>query len=158
MMLQRLEPFNELRRRQEAMNRLWAGFTPAVSSDSPEIEAWAVPLDVIAKGDDTIVRASMPGVAPDDVQVSIEDNVLTIKGQTCSHDQVEGGNYLMRERRVGAFHRALRLPDTVDTEKAQPHYEHGVLTVTIPKAESKKARQLTVQVGSSNGNEGSQLT
>jgi HSP20 family protein len=99
----------------------------------------------------------MPGVAPDDIQVSIEDNVLTIKGQTCSDDKIDDGNYLMRERRVGAFHRALRLPDTVDTEKAQPHYEHGVLTVTIPKAESKKARKLTVQVGSSNGNEGGHL-
>jgi HSP20 family protein len=83
------------------MNRLWGAFTPTASSDSPEIEAWAVPLDVIAKGDDIIVRASMPGVAPDDVQVSIEDNVLTIKGQTCSHDQVDDGNYLMRERRRG---------------------------------------------------------
>lgn len=157
MLLQRWEPSIELRRRQETMNRRW-GFTPVVSSDSPEIEDWAVPLDVIAKGDDIIVRASMPGVAPDDVQVSIEDNVLTIKGQTCSNDQVEDGNYLMRERRVGTFHRSLRLPDTVDTDKAQPHYEHGVLTVTIQKAESKKARKLTVQVGSSNGNQGGQLT
>jgi HSP20 family protein len=148
-MLQRLGPFNELGRRQEAMNRLWGAFTPTGSSEGPEIEAWAVPLDVIIKGDDIIVCASMPGVDPDDIQVSIEDNVLTIKGQTCSHDQVDEGNYLMRERRVGAFHRALRLPDTVDTEKAQPHYERGVLTVTIPKAESKKARKLTVQVGSS---------
>lgn len=153
MMLQRLDPSNELRHRQEVMNRLWGGFAPAASSDSTEIETWAVPLDVIAKGDDIIVRASMPGVAPGDVQVSIEDNVLTIKGQTCSYDRDEDGNYLMRERRVGTFHRSLRLPDTVDTEKAQPHYEHGVLTVTIPKAESKKARKLTVQVGSPNGKE-----
>jgi len=152
MMLQHLAS-SELRHRQEALSRLWGGFPQAVSSDTPEIEAWAVPLDVITKGDDIIVRASMPGVASGDVQVSIEDNVLTIKGQTCSQDQVDDGNYLMRERRVGAFHRSLRLPDTVDTEKAQPHYEHGVLTVTIPKAESKKARQLKVQVGSSNGNE-----
>jgi HSP20 family protein len=156
MTLQRLERFNELRPMQAAFNRLWGGLSSAASSDIPEIEAWAVPLDVIARGDDIIVRASMPGVAPEDVQVSIEDNVLTIKGQTCSYGQADDVNYLMHERRVGAFHRALRLPDTVDTEKAQPHYEHGVLTVTIPKAESKKARQLTVQVGGSTGNQGGQ--
>ena len=61
----------------------------------------------------------------------------------------EGSTYLMREQRTGSFHRALRLPDTVDTDKAQPEYQHGVLTVSIPKA--KKARQLKVQVGSGAG-------
>jgi HSP20 family protein len=58
----------------------------------------------------------------------------------------------MRERRTGSFHRSLRLPDTVDTDKAYPEYQHGVLTVTIPKAEAKKARQLKVQVGSGASN------
>jgi HSP20 family protein len=113
------------------------------------MENWAIPLDVIAKDDNIIVRATLPGVAPDDIQVSVEDNVLTIRGQTADQFQNGDGSYLMRERRVGSFHRALRLPDTVDTDKAHPEYEHGVLTITIPKAEAKKARHLTVQVGSS---------
>lgn len=149
-MVQRWEPFNELRRMQDVMDRMWRGFggPAAGSADSPEMETWAIPLDVIAKGDDIIVRATLPGVAPEDIQVSIEDNVLTIKGQTAPQFMNNGdSSYLMRERRVGAFHRALRLPDTVDTDKAQPHYEHGVLTVTIPKAEAKKARHLKVEVG-----------
>jgi HSP20 family protein len=117
------------------------------------MESWAIPLDVIARGDEFIVRATLPGVAPEDIQVSIEDNVLTIKGQTAAQIQNgDGGTYLMRERRTGSFHRALRLPDTVDTDKAHPEYQNGVLTVTIPKAEAKKARQLKVQVGSGVGN------
>jgi HSP20 family protein len=136
---------------QETMERLWRGYggNPSSSSDSPHVENWAIPLDVRAEGDDIVVRASMPGVAPEDIQVLIEDNVLTMKGQTTSNDEDADGHYLMRERRLGAFHRGLRLPETVDTEKAQTRYEHGVLTVTIPKAESKKARQLKVEVGSS---------
>jgi HSP20 family protein len=153
-MVQRWEPFNELRRMQETMDRMWRGIgtSPAGSVDSPEMESWAIPLDVIAKGDDFIVRATLPGVVPEDIQVSIEDNVLTIKGQTAPHFMNGEGTYLMRERRVGSFHRALRLPDTVDTDKAEPHYEHGVLTVTIPKAEAKKARHLKVAVGSGSTN------
>jgi HSP20 family protein len=130
---------------------MWRGFggSSAGVTDGPEIESWAIPLDVIAKGDDFIVRATLPGVSPEDIQVSIEDNVLTIRGQTAAQFQNgEDGTYLMRERRTGSFHRALRLPDTVDTDKAYPEYQHGVLTVTIPKAEAKKARRLTVQVGS----------
>lgn len=150
-MVQRWEPLNELRRMQDTMDRMWRGFgsSEAGVTNGPEMESWAIPLDVIAKGDDIIVRATLPGVAPDDIQVSIEDSVLTIKGQTASQFQNgDGGTYLMRERRTGSFHRALRLPDTVDTDKAHPEYQHGVLTVTIPKAEAKKARQLKVQVGS----------
>ena len=88
----------------------------------------------------------MPGVAPSDIHVSIEDDVLTIKGETASHFENSEGSYLMRERRNGSFHRSLRLPDTVDHDKAEPHYEHGVLTITLPKAEAKKAKHFEVKV------------
>ena len=108
--------------------------------------AWAAPLDVVAEGDDFVVRASMPGVAPENIQVSIEDNVLTIHGETASHFEHAEGNYLMRERRSGSFHRSLRLPDTVDHDKAEPRYEHGVLTVSMPKAEAKRAKQFEVKM------------
>jgi HSP20 family protein len=145
MVLQRWDPFNELRQMQNTMNRLWQGF--GRGAEPQEMETWAVPLDVLQEGDNFIVRASMPGVNPDDIQVSIEDNVLTIRGQSASEAEHKEGNYLMRERRTGSFHRALRLPDTVATDQAQPFYEHGVLTITIPKAEAKKAKQLKVSVG-----------
>ena len=92
------------------------------------------------------MRASLPGVSPDNIQVSIEDNVLTIRGETASHFENTEGNYLMRERRSGSFHRSLRLPDTVDQDRAEPRYEHGVLTINLPKAEAKKAKQFDVKV------------
>ena len=149
MMLQRRHPFNpfgELRQMQENMDRMRRRFGAFNHEDGGGMEAWAAPLDVVADGDDFVVRASLPGVAPEHIHVSIEDNVLTIRGETASHFENHEGNYLMRERRSGSFHRSLRLPDTVAHDKAEPRYEHGVLTVTMPKAESKKAKQFEVKV------------
>ena len=147
-MMQRWDPFADLRQMQNTVDRVWrrASSNPSPPSDTPEIEAWAVPLDVVRKGEDTLIRASMPGVSPDDIKVSIEDNVLTIKGKTAEQFEESDSNFLMRERRSGSFHRSLRLPESVDPDKVQPHYEHGVLTITVPKAEGKRARQLQVQV------------
>ena len=149
MMLQRrnhFSPFSELRQMQENMDRMWRRFGSFNHDDGNGFEAWAAPLDVVAHGDDFVVRASMPGVAPENIQVSIEDNVLTIRGETASHFESTEGNYLMRERRSGSFHRSLRLPDTVDQDKAEPRYEHGVLTISLPKAEAKKTKQFEVKV------------
>ena len=155
-MIQRWDPFSDLRQMQDTMDRMWrrVGTAARSSEDGPDMEAWAVPLDVTRKGDCTVIRASMPGVSPEDIQVSIEDNVLTIKGQTVREFQEDEESFLMRERRTGSFHRALRLPDSVDPDKVEPRYEHGVLTITVPKAEAKRARQLQVQVGASASIEG----
>jgi HSP20 family protein len=146
MVLRRWEPLGELRRMQDNMERLWRG-TYANQENGSEIEEWAIPLDVVEEGDNILVRASMPGVKPDDIDVTVENDVLTIKGRTSTESEHKEGNYLMKERRTGSFHRSLRLPDTVDAEKAVPHYEQGVLTVTLPKVEAKKARKLTVVSG-----------
>ncbi len=154
--MQRWDPFSDLRQMQNTMDRMWRrmGTSARNTEDSPEMEAWAVPLDVTRQGENAVIRASMPGVSPEDIQVSIEDNVLTIKGHSAKEVQDEGETYLMRERRTGSFHRALRLPDSVDPDKVEPRYEHGVLTITVPKAEAKRARQLQVQVGTPLGDGG----
>ena len=154
-MIQRWDPFNDLRQIQDTMDRVWRQIGTGGRAGAPEIEAWAVPLDVIRRGDDTVVRASMPGVSPEEIDVSLEDNVLTIKGRTAEEYSEEQDSYLMRERRTGSFHRALRLPESVDPDRVEPRYDHGVLTITIPRAEAKKARQLQVKVGGSPVLEGS---
>tara|TARA_B100001179_G_C18476492_1_gene353773 strand:+ start:235 stop:543 length:309 start_codon:yes stop_codon:yes gene_type:complete len=94
-----------------------------------------------------VVRASLPGVDSDEIKVTIEDGVLTIDGETKVDDEVKVGNYLIRERRAGSFHRSVRLPDSVDVDQAETNYDEGVLTVASPKAESKRAKQLTVTSG-----------
>ncbi len=142
MVLRRWEPLRELRTMEDTINRLWRGY--GGGSANPTVEGWSVPLDVVREGDQILVHASLPGVDPEKIDVSIEDSVLTIKATTHSDVESEEGKYLMRERRTGSFHRALRLPNTVDTERIQPGYKNGVLTITIPKAESKKAKRLKV--------------
>jgi HSP20 family protein len=121
-------------------------------SEPENVENWAIPLDVVQQGDNIIVKASVPGVNPEDIDVSIENDVLTIKGQTREEREHQEGNYLMRERRAGSFYRALRLPDTLDSDQAQCHYEHGVLSITFPRMEAKRARRL--QVSSGQGSQG----
>ena len=151
MVLRRWEPFRELRQMQENMDRMWRSFSPG-GGEEGNVENWAVPLDVVQQGDNIIIKASVPGVNPEDLDVSIENDVLIIKGQTKEEREHQEGNYLMRERRSGSFYRALRLPDTLDSDQAQSHYEHGVLSITFPRMESKRARRL--QITSSQGSQG----
>jgi HSP20 family protein len=146
MVLRRREPFRELWQMQENMDRMWRSFGQE-GSEPGNVENWAIPLDVVQQGDNIIVKASVPGVNPEDIDVSIENDVLTIKGQTKEEREHQEGNYLMRERRAGSFYRALRLPDTLDSDQAQCHYEHGVLSITFPRMESKRARHLQVSSG-----------
>ena len=145
MLLQRWDPLFELRRMHRYTDRMWRGFPIAI--DGREESRWSIPLDAVEEDDKLVVRASLPGISPDDIDVTVEDKVLTITGKTKEeHEQKEGG-YLVRERRSGSFHRALRLPDTVDVDKAETHYEDGVLTIALPRTESRKAKHLTVSTG-----------
>jgi HSP20 family protein len=141
MVIRRWEPFRELRQMQENVDRMWRNFS---GGEEGAGENWAIPLDVVQEGENIVVKASVPGVDPADIDVSIENEVLTIKGHTTEESERQQDNYLMRERHTGCFYRALRLPDSVDFDKAQPNYENGVLTITFPKMESKKARRLQV--------------
>jgi len=93
-----------------------------------------------------VVKASVPGVEPDKIDVAVEDNILTLKAERKA--EVEGGDvrYLIQERPSGSFFRALRLPQTVDTNKIESEYENGILTIKMPKAEEKKKKQIQVKV------------
>ena len=106
---------------------------------------WPIPVDVVSEGEDVVVRASLPGLKPEDISVTLEDRLLTIQGETVTDCEVEKGDYLLRERRVGRFSRSLRLPNSLDSEEAEPTYENGVLTISFPRQESNKARHLEVK-------------
>jgi len=137
MYLQRWDPFREYR-------RLWRNYSPR--SRYEDAGDWAIPLDIVHDGDEVQVRASVPGVKPDDISVTIEDGVLTISGETADETGHEESSYLRRERRSGSFRRTLRLPDSVDAERATSTYANGVVTVALPTAEDRKARKLTIEV------------
>ena len=98
MVLQRWDPFAEMRRMEDAINRMWSGSRPA-GYDSGR---WDIPLDVVQQDDDIVVRASMPGLNPDEINVTLEDGLLTIEGETSSETEANESDYLLKERRVGA--------------------------------------------------------
>ena len=146
MVLQRLDPVAELCRVDNVMNRFWRSYSGLGRPARPQ--SWAVPLDVRQEGDSITVDASLPGVDPEQISATVEDGVLTIKGETATETEKKDERYYLRERRVGAFRRAVRLPDTVDTGRAETTYENGVLSITFPKQESMKAKSLPINVKS----------
>ena len=143
MVMQQWVPFAEMQRAQENMRRWKTSF--GGNGDS-EVGGQPALLDIAREGDNYIIQVSLPGVGPDNIDVTVEDNVLTIKGDTQSEHDNKEREYLIRERQVASFHRSLRLPDIVDTESINPSYKDGVLTITIPKAASKKAKHLKLLV------------
>lgn len=137
MVMQRIDSFREFRKLDEMLNRVWQG-----DGDGHFERRWAIPIDLTQDGDDVVLRATVPGVAPEDIDVTIEDGVLTINAETPSD---EGASFVIRERRAGKLYRALRLPNTLDVGKAESEYRHGVLTLTFPKVEAVKARRLEIK-------------
>ena len=119
---------------------------PSVRWEMPQ--SWGLPLDVSENEDAYTVKASMPGIPSDDINVTLEDNVLTIKGEIAGDNEVEGEQYHIRERRYGSFGRSLRFPVDVNTDAIEAVYENGVLTLTVPKAEEVKPKQISVKVNS----------
>jgi HSP20 family protein len=101
-------------------------------------------LDVFETNDSYVVKAAIPGVDPSQVDISVEDDVLTIKGEFEHKDESKDENYIRRELRYGAFQRSLRLPPTVDADRAHAEFEHGVLKLTLPKKPEARARSFKI--------------
>ena len=108
---------------------------------------WPIPLNVTEDGDSVTVSATIPGVKPDDLSVTIEDGVLTIEASASEEKKSDSGRFLLRERRTGEFRRSLKLPEGVDVDKAESSYTDGVLRISLPKLEAKKPKQLDVKLG-----------
>jgi HSP20 family protein len=145
MVLQRWDPVGDLRQMEDTMNRLWRGFG-RVPYSREGVEDWNILIDVIQKGDELMVKASVPGVDLDKIDVAVEDNILTLKAERKTEVEGDDARYLIQERPWGSFFRALRLPQTVDTNSIESEYENGVLTIKMPKAEEKKKKQIQVKV------------
>ena len=145
--IERWEPFKEMMSLREAMNRLVEDsfIRPGTWLTPFDVDALGVAMDVIETKDNIIVKASVPGIKPDDIDVSVTGDVLTIKGETASEEKIEQGSYLRQERRFGKFERSLTLPTLVTADKADAKFEHGVLTLTLPKAEQAKPKSIKVK-------------
>ena len=147
--MQRFDPFREMRHYNRMFHRpVWAAHRwglPAANGVEHAGQAWSIPMDVSRNEQHLIVHASLPGFVADDVDVSIgPDRILSVKASRKFEVGHEGEEYLMRERRMGSFARAIRLPGDLNLDDAVVALEHGVLTVTVPVAEAAQTRRLKI--------------
>jgi HSP20 family protein len=143
--LERFEPYRGATTLQEQINRLFnESFGRTVEEGS--ITTWAPPVDIYETEHELVVKADLPDIDPKDLDIRVENNILTIRGERKFEKKVEEKNYMRVERAYGAFSRSFALASTVDTEAIQAQYENGVLTLTIPKREEAKPKQIKVNV------------
>ena len=140
MALWALDPFWEKNWLDESLEGVSRG--RGFRSIREDVKDILAPLDVFQEGDDIVVCFSIPGIKAENIGVTIEDGLLRIEGNS---EVKQERKFLMHECRFGAFHRTLRLPDSVDSDKAESTYEDGVLTIIFPKLETKKAKRLEIK-------------
>lgn len=149
MAMDRWEPLRDMVSLRDAMERLiQENFARPAGSILPAMRG-AVAMDVVEKGDSFEVRASLPGIKPEDVHIMVQGDRLTIRGETTSDEERKSDekedNWILRERRSGSFYRSITLPSQLDAERAKARFENGVLILDIPKAETAKAKRIPIQ-------------
>ena len=143
--LVRWEPFRELISLREAMDRLFEeSFVRPFGWLAPT-EAETFAIDMYETESDIVVKAAIPGVKPEDIEVTISGDVLTIKGEVKEEKEVKEENYIRKERRYGAFCRSVTLPVEVNADKAKAEYENGILSLTLPKVEAARPKTIKVK-------------
>jgi HSP20 family protein len=150
MALIRWEPIAELNTLQNEMNRLFNTFFDApVTTGRGGVPGrrWIPPMDLVETEDHYVLRADLPGLAEEDVTVELVDNVLTISGERKAEHEAQQEGYYRLERPFGGFSRSLTLPDGVNPDAVQAHFDRGVLEIRIPKPEQKKPRQVQIKLG-----------
>jgi len=140
----RWEPFREMISLRDAMNRLFEDSFIRPSTLPMQFEGMQLAVDVMETKDDVVVKASVPGIQPDDLDITLSGEMLTIKGEFKSEQKTEGGTTIRQERRYGSFERTLALPTQIVGDKAKAEFENGVLTLTLPKAEEVKPKTIKV--------------
>jgi HSP20 family protein len=144
--LVRWDPVRDMVSLREAMDRLFEeSFVRPRSLLAPTAGVSTLALDVYESTEDVTVQASIPGVKPEDIDISITGDLLTIKGETSEEKEEKEGRYHVRERRYGAFERVVTLPTQVDANKAQAEFTDGVLTLTLPKVEEVKPKSIKIK-------------
>jgi HSP20 family protein len=143
MTIVRWEPLRELNSLQSEMNRL---FNTAFDSGAsgPALQRWVPPMDLVESGDQFVLRADLPGMSEEDIQIELEDGTLTVSGERkAEHEQREEGFHRV-ERSFGTFARSLTLPKGIDGDAVSASFDRGVLEIRIPKPEERKPRRISI--------------
>lgn len=151
MAIVRWEPFRDLLSLQDRMNRLFdesyrTRNTPTSEEDWALGGSWAPVVDIYEHDGNIVLKAELPGVDPKEVDVRVENNTLTLRGERKFDTEIKRDNYHRVERAYGSFSRSFTLPSVVDTEKIKADYRDGVLKVVLPKREEAKPKQIQVNV------------
>ena len=147
-MLTRWDPFQEMLNLRRTVDRLFDNANSDGEWGQPSM--WGLAVDVVENKDEFIVKASVPGINPDDLDVSYTGDTLTIKGEIKSDESVKGDQYHLRERRFGTFTRSISLPTKIKGDAIEASYQNGVLNLHLPKAEEVKPKRISIRVGDGN--------
>lgn len=132
------DPWREFRRLQRDMNRWLGGYTGGNVREYPAVNLWS-------GNDDVVLTAEVPGVEANDLDISVQDNSLTLRGSRQADTLKEGETYHRQERGMGSFVRSVQLPFEIDADKVQAKLEKGILRLTLPRAEAEKPKQIKVK-------------
>ncbi len=141
-------PFYELERLHSELNSLfdWSfGSVPTRNLGLLET-GWAPAVDVFESKDNVLVKADLPGLKKDEIDVTVQDNTLILRGEKKENDEIEEEGYVRTERFYGSFQRVISLPSDVDSSKAKAEYKDGILQLTLPKKEEAKPKQISVDI------------
>jgi HSP20 family protein len=142
--LTRWDPAADFAAMRNVMDRLFDQPLVRTLRSGEDLGNPTLSLDVIENGETYVIKAAVPGVDPKDVEISVDEDVLTIRGEFTKQEETSEENYLRREIRSGSFQRQLRLPPTVEPEKAEATFENGLLKLSIPKKPEARARSIKI--------------
>ncbi len=143
------DPLANLRRLSTALDEAFTGWPYQQEGRGALTSAWAPPVDVFEDKEAVKIVAEVPGVRPEDVKLSLENNVLTVRGEKRQQAEEQANRVHRYERTYGLFERTFALPGTVDPERIEASYEHGLLTVVLPKVERARPREIPVKASGS---------
>jgi HSP20 family protein len=145
MALVRWEPFEGLASLRREMDRLFDHFFETGPRGPGNLSAWEPAVEVADTTDAVMIKAQVPGIPKDNIQVNVTDNAITLKGEMKEEEKKEEKNYTRREFRYGAFSRTIALPAAVQADKATAQLKDGVLEITIPKSEKAKVKEIPIR-------------
>ena len=140
----RFDPFRDITTLRDEMNRL---FNRTVGDGVSSGSAWTPAVDIFDTDQAIVLRAELPGLTPEDIDIEIDDNVLTLKGERRFEETVQEGRYYRLERAYGHFQRNVTLPQGVKPDEISASFDNGVLSVQVPKAEEVRPRKIAVGAG-----------
>ncbi|UCE01006.1 MAG: Hsp20/alpha crystallin family protein [Chloroflexota bacterium] len=143
-MLTRWDPFREMMIVRNSLNRQLDEDLSLAPSSWKSFN-WSVALDVIENDDEFVIKASLPGINVDDLEITFSDNLLTIKGEVQDENELDEAQYHLRERRYGTFTRSIKLPSGIASEKIEANYDKGILMLHLPKVEEVKPKKIVVK-------------